>query len=124
METFVQASHRFINRATLLVAVVAGLAVASPAAAQDSVRDGYGGAAGVLGEVDTVAPSSGSAPSASETPAAPAAPVSQAQPVDSGELPFTGLDIALLGAGGGLLLGLGLLVRRMTREPMGSRSIA
>jgi len=32
----------------------------------------------------------------------------------SGTLPFTGLDVALLAAGGGGLLGAGLLVRRLS----------
>ncbi|MHB8658217.1 MAG: hypothetical protein ACYC91_09735 [Solirubrobacteraceae bacterium] len=34
----------------------------------------------------------------------------------SGTLPFTGLDVALLLAGGGALLGAGLLVRRFSRQ--------
>jgi hypothetical protein len=31
-------------------------------------------------------------------------------------LPFTGLDVVLLAAGGGALLGAGLLVRRLSRD--------
>ena len=31
-------------------------------------------------------------------------------------LPFTGLDVVLLAAGGGVLLGAGLLVRRLSRD--------
>lgn len=34
----------------------------------------------------------------------------------TGTLPFTGLDVALLAAGGGALLGVGLVVRRMSRR--------
>jgi hypothetical protein len=34
----------------------------------------------------------------------------------SGTLPFTGLDVVLLLAGGGTLLGAGLVVRRMSRR--------
>lgn len=34
----------------------------------------------------------------------------------SGTLPFTGLDVGLLVAGGGLLLGGGLLVRRLSSD--------
>ena len=34
----------------------------------------------------------------------------------AGTLPFTGLDVGLLVAGGGALLGAGLLVRRLSRE--------
>jgi hypothetical protein len=33
----------------------------------------------------------------------------------SSTLPFTGLDVVLLAAGGGTLLGAGLLVRRLSR---------
>ena len=35
----------------------------------------------------------------------------------SGNLPFTGLDLVLVVAAGGLLLGLGLGMRRLTRPP-------
>jgi hypothetical protein len=34
----------------------------------------------------------------------------------SGTLPFTGLDVVLLVAGGGTLLGAGLVVRRLSRR--------
>jgi hypothetical protein len=34
----------------------------------------------------------------------------------TGTLPFTGLDVALLAAGGGALLGVGLVVRRLSRR--------
>ncbi len=34
----------------------------------------------------------------------------------SGTLPFTGLDVVLLAAGGGMLLGAGLVVRRLSRR--------
>ena len=33
-----------------------------------------------------------------------------------GTLPFTGLDVALLAAGGGTLLGAGVVVRRLSRR--------
>ena len=36
-------------------------------------------------------------------------------PKSSGSLPFTGLDVVLVVAAGGLLLGLGLGMRRLTR---------
>ena len=35
---------------------------------------------------------------------------------NTGSLPFTGLDVGLLAAGGGTLLGAGLIVRRMSRS--------
>jgi hypothetical protein len=34
----------------------------------------------------------------------------------SGTLPFTGLDVVLLAAGGGTLLGAGFVVRRLSRR--------
>ena len=40
----------------------------------------------------------------------------QQSSVSSGTLPFTGLDIVLLVAGGGVLLGAGFLVRRVSRN--------
>jgi hypothetical protein len=36
-------------------------------------------------------------------------------PASTGTLPFTGLDVGLLAAGGGTLLGAGLVVRRLAR---------
>jgi hypothetical protein len=45
----------------------------------------------------------------------------EAQPAtttaEEGSLPFTGLDLALMGAAGGLLVGAGLGMRRLTRAP-------
>jgi cell division protein FtsW (lipid II flippase) len=35
---------------------------------------------------------------------------------ESGTLPFTGLDVALLAVGGGALLGAGFVVRRLSRR--------
>jgi hypothetical protein len=35
----------------------------------------------------------------------------------TGTLPFTGLDVALLAAGGATLLGAGFVVRRLSRRP-------
>jgi multisubunit Na+/H+ antiporter MnhB subunit len=38
------------------------------------------------------------------------------EPVSSGTLPFTGLDVVLLVAGGGTLLAAGFVVRRLSRR--------
>jgi hypothetical protein len=44
-------------------------------------------------------------------------PTSQTRPATSdGSLPFTGLDVVLLVAGGGALLGAGFVVRRLSRR--------
>ena len=47
-----------------------------------------------------------------QTPAATAQ-----NPDDGDELPFTGLDVALLAGAGGMLLALGVGMRRLTRSP-------
>ncbi len=40
----------------------------------------------------------------------------QSGSTSEGTLPFTGLDVALLAAGGGTLLGAGVVVRRLSRR--------
>ncbi len=70
------------------VAVLVGLVWASVAMAQDPAQTGYGGVGGnVQGEVEG----------------------------GGGALPFTGLDLLLLVAAGAVLLGAGLVVRRLGR---------
>ena len=108
-----------MKKLATLLAVGGALMVAAPASAQQSVEDGYGGRGAVdqqvLGEVGTVdAPQQQSAPSASEVPAAQPTPAAQQA---EGTLPFTGLDVALIALGGVLLVGLGLTVRRLSRDP-------
>jgi hypothetical protein len=44
-------------------------------------------------------------------------PEQATQAKSNGSLPFTGLDLVLVVAAGGLLLGLGLGMRRLTRPP-------
>jgi hypothetical protein len=75
---------------------------------------------GVLGVLALVAPNAAIA--ASSTCQA-YNPQQNCQPVttttattSSGTLPFTGLDIVLLVAGGGTLLGAGFVVRRLSRR--------
>jgi hypothetical protein len=85
------------------------LAFAAPAAfATESGTEGYGGSNVVAGLEqggggDTSAP-------------VQAAPV-QAATDEGGSLPFTGADLGVLAAAGGLLLGLGLGLRRLTHRP-------
>jgi hypothetical protein len=110
-----------MKKLATLLAVGGALTMAAPASAQQSVQDGYGGQGNVdqqvLGEVGTVseAPQQESAPVQEQS-----APVAQATPPAQqaeGTLPFTGLDAALIAFGGLLLVGLGVTVRRISRDP-------
>ena len=84
------------------------LAFAAPAAFAESGTEGYGGSNVVAGleqggGTDTGAP-------------VQAAPV-QVAADEGGSLPFTGADLGVLAVAGGLLLGLGLGLRRLTHRP-------
>jgi hypothetical protein len=84
------------------------LAFAAPAAFAESGTEGYGGSNVVAGleqggGTDTGAP-------------VQAAPV-QAAADEGASLPFTGADLGVLAVAGGLLLGLGLGLRRLTHRP-------
>jgi hypothetical protein len=79
------------------------LAFAAPAAFAQSGTEGYGGSNVVAGLEqggggDTSAPV-------------------QAAADEGGSLPFTGADLGVLAVAGGLLLGLGLGLRRLTHRP-------
>jgi hypothetical protein len=89
-----------MRKKVLVVAVMAALlAFAAPAFAQSSI-DGYSNEAG---QVQGGVQSNGTTPvSAQES---------------GGALPFTGLDLALLAAAGGVLVAGGLAMRRLTRAP-------
>ena len=95
----------------LLAVVVATalLALSAPAVYAQSGEEGYGGSNVVAGLEqggggDTGAP-------------VQAAPVVQATADEGASLPFTGADLGVLAAAGGLLLGLGLGLRRLTHRP-------
>ena len=79
------------------------LAFAAPAAFAESGSEGYGGSNVVAGLEqggggDTSAPV-------------------QAAADEGGSLPFTGADLGVLAVAGGLLLGLGLGLRKLTHRP-------
>jgi hypothetical protein len=84
----------------LLICLVGALALAAPAMAQSVGTDAYGG--GVQG----VQSSGGNGDVSSGTGA------KAASNSNSGGLPFTGLEVGVVLAGGVLLLGTGLAVRR------------
>lgn len=52
----------------------------------------------------------------SVSPTTAARTTTTATTASASTLPFTGLDVVLLAAGGGALLGAGLLVRRLSRD--------
>jgi hypothetical protein len=98
-----------MQRLIALATVVAMFAFASPALAQDSATDAYGGQPGILGEIETVEPGDDGT---STTPTPPAdTPVARS----ADTLPFTGFDAFLMGAGGIALLSIGLAMRRLGR---------
>jgi hypothetical protein len=97
----------FMKRISALAAVLGVLALVGPSAAlASSTCQGYtpqlcsSVGAGNVSNGSATGPGSTSAASASST----------------GTLPFTGLDVVLLVAGGGTLLGAGFVVRRLSRR--------
>jgi hypothetical protein len=85
-----------------VVGATAMLALAAPAVYAQSGQEGYGGSNVVAGLEQGGGGDTG-------------APVQAA--TNEGSLPFTGADLGVLAAAGGLLLGLGLGLRRLTHRP-------
>ena len=95
-----------------------GLAVAAgPAYAQSSIQ-GYSGNAGLVTEVDRS--NNPDRVAGQRASAGAAASDSDGQGDVSAALPFTGADLGLIAGAGGLLLGLGLVMRRVIRRPNGA----
>jgi hypothetical protein len=95
-----------MKRISALAGVIAVLVLAVPgiaAAASSSTCQGYG--AQTCNSVGNNNVSSGTAANGSASTTSSA-----------GTLPFTGLDVALLVAGGGTLLAGGFLIRRLSRR--------
>lgn len=105
---------------TLAIAIASmlmALSLTSVAFAQSSV-DGYSPDDGAVqnqiqGNDDSGTPETNNP--GTETGNTPQASVTPSN--DSGSLPFTGLDLALLAGAGAVLLGLGLGMRHLTRAP-------
>jgi hypothetical protein len=97
---------------TIVAAIAAfSLATAAPAFAEDSSLEGYGGpGSDVLSEIQQ--PSG----QVAEKKSAPVSNQAGESAQSSGTLPFTGLDLGLLGAAGAGLLALGIGMRRLTRS--------
>ena len=111
----------------LFAVATAGLALAlpAPAFAAQSSQNAYSSPAGaVQGEVLGQAGQSpggvlGSTSEAGAPAAGQQAPAVSAEqrPSSSSKLPFTGLDIGLLLGAGGLFMGVGLAMRRLSTRP-------
>lgn len=90
-----------------VLGVAALLALSAPAAFAQSGSEGYGGSNVVAGLEQGGGDDSGG-PTGGPTAAATD---------EGGSLPFTGADLGVLAAAGGLLLGLGFGLRRLTHRP-------
>jgi hypothetical protein len=97
----------------LFIALVIGAMLALPAGAiAQSAQGGYNQPGGVVQDQIETQP----AQAEDETESTPPAVTAAAPPSDEGgELPFTGFDLALVVAAGGVLLLLGFGIRRFTR---------
>jgi hypothetical protein len=98
----------WIKKTFAIAAVVALLAPAT-ALAQSS-EQGYGGPGNVVSGLEQGGGGGGGGGSAPAT-----APVKATN--QGGKLPFTGADLGVLAAAGGLLVGLGFGLRRLTHRP-------
>jgi hypothetical protein len=97
-----------MKRITALVGVLGVLALLAPSAAlASSTCQGYSPQNPLCSSVGSGNVSTGSGTSPASTSAASAS---------TGTLPFTGLDVVLLVAGGGTLLAAGFVVRRLSRR--------
>jgi hypothetical protein len=92
-----------------LLAIAGVLALLAPSAAfAQSSTEGYGGDNSVVAGLEE---GGGGGGGGNQQPAA----VQEAN--DNGSLPFTGADLGVVAAAGGLLLGLGFGLRRLTHRP-------
>jgi hypothetical protein len=88
--------------------VCASMLIAAPAYAQNSAQSGYSKPAGSIQEQISTRNDPQKTTASARTSTATAEP-------DSGDLPFTGLDVGLIVAAGGVLLAMGLGIRRLSR---------
>jgi hypothetical protein len=98
-----------MKRFSALVGIVGVLALMAPAMALASSSTCQGYSAQTCGSVNSG--TSGTGPGSTTT-----SPGSTTEATSAGTLPFTGLDVVLLVAGGGALLCAGVVVRRLSRR--------
>jgi hypothetical protein len=112
---------------TMICAMALVAAFATTAYGQSSI-DGYNDQAGQIQSFVDKGGSGGGGGGVAGVSSTPATTTTTADPVaevaattttadSGGSLPFTGLDVALLAAAGGLLAAAGLGMRRLTRAP-------
>ena len=104
---------RGLNKLFAALIVGAFLALPAGAVAGSSAEGGYNQPGGVV--QDQIQTQPAQAESEESTPPAATAAAPPAQSDQGGELPFTGFDLALVVAAGGVLLLLGFGIRRFTR---------
>ena len=99
----------------LFAALIVGAFLALPAGAiAQSSQGGYNQPGGVVQDQIQTQPAQAESEEGTTPPAATAA-APPAQSDQGGELPFTGFDLALVVAAGGVLMLLGFGIRRFTR---------
>jgi hypothetical protein len=102
---------RRIHRGLIATLVALALVSASPAFAQVTSQDAYDE---IGGRVESNVQGSSGSPGGGGTDGSDAAGTTAARGGEN--LPFTGLDLGLLAAGGAMLLGVGLGVRRLAAD--------
>ena len=85
----------------------ASLLVAAPASAQNASQSGYSSPKGSIQEQITTQ---------NDPPRKTTTTTTASTPDQGGNLPFTGLDVALIMAAGGVLLAMGFGIRRLSRS--------
>lgn len=93
--------------------ISAMLLLAAPAFAQSSAQQGYSKPGGA---VQTQLDNGGKGNSPGASTSTPVASTPETVTKSSGKLPFTGLDLVLVVGAGGILLALGLGMRRLSRS--------
>jgi hypothetical protein len=104
-----------LTKKILAGTISAMLLVAAPAFGATSAQQGYSKPGGAV-QTQLQSGGHGNSPgSATSTPVA-STPEKVTQAKSTGKLPFTGLDLVLVVAAGGVLLAMGLGMRRLSRS--------
>ena len=105
---------RGITKLFTVLMIGASFALPSAALAQSSSEGAYSQPGGTVQDEIQTQPAQTGSNTPAGTPAAATTPAPQAQSDQGGNLPFTGLDLALVVGAGGVLLLLGFGIRRFT----------